>query len=345
MWELGVAMLGPVLVAVVLTAAFITWEYCAKRWWRRQFRGRYWNAQPPNQRPNQRWRSRWNRLLGEDRFPTTKEGRPTEREPEGFVSLAGYFGRRAGWYGFAILTVGLALLVRWLLEPVLKGAVPYSFFLAATVITAWNAGVGETLLAVVLGFLAGTWFFVEPFHSLNIGSVDDRWSAGLYLFIGLAIVTFKKSMQIAWLRALNKDIESLERRKRLDREEAVFEEARLTHALLANVVETAEAAILTVAPSGVILTWNRAAEQLLGFSAHEAIGQRLTLIIPLENRTQEQRILQQIAGGERRDHWRTALGHKHGGSVGVMLSLSPVKDQAGKLVGAVIIASPPSAAA
>ncbi len=339
MWKLTMGMIGPALVTVMLTAVFITWEYCAKRWWRRQFRERFWGAQASKARSDHHRASWWRKLFGAASGSALEESGSTDRGAEGCLSLPSYFGQRLSRYGLAILAVALALLVRWLLEPVLKGALPYSFFLAATVVIAWNAGVGETLLAVVLGFLAGSWFFAEPFSSIDLANVDDRWSAGLYLFIGLAIVTFKKSMQIAWLRALNKDIESLERRKQFDQEKTALEETKVKYDLLASAVETAESAILTIAPHGAIMTWNRAAQELLGFSARDAVGGPLRLILPPENNAEERRILEQVNRGDRTERWRTAVQTKTGGSVEVMLSLSPVKDRSGKLVGAVLIAA------
>ena len=337
MWKSSLEMLGPALVTAALVAVFIVCEYGGKRWFRRQFRGRFRAGELSASPPEGGEASWWRRLFVADPASASEETATPGARADDFVSLEHYFGQRFRRYGFAVLAVSLALLVRWLLDPVLKGAAPYSFFLVAAVVTAWNCGVWETLLTVVLGFLAGTWFFVEPFSSFAISDADDRWSAVLYLFIGLSIVAFKKSIEVAWSRALNKDIESLKRREKLEQEEASFEETRVASELLASVVETSQDSIFTITPKGLLVSWNRAAEKLLGFSAREAIGQSLAMIVPTGHRAEEERILEQVSRGERTERWQTALKCKSGANLEVSLNLSPVKDRAGKLVGAFVI--------
>jgi PAS domain S-box-containing protein len=78
--------------------------------------------------------------------------------------------------------------------------------------------------------------------------------------------------------------------------------------------------------------------RVFGYSAGEAIGQPITLVIPRERHNEEQDILTRIRRGERIDHFETVRQHKHGNLIVVSLSVSPVKDASGKIVGASKIA-------
>ena len=91
------------------------------------------------------------------------------------------------------------LVIRWLLEPVLEGGMPFSFFLAAVLFTALTQGIWETLLALVLGFLLGTWYFAQP-QSFSFFDHHDWWAAAIYLVIGAGIIWLLKSERTAWLR-------------------------------------------------------------------------------------------------------------------------------------------------
>jgi PAS domain S-box-containing protein len=340
-----IVTLMPAIAAAVLVVLFITSEYSAKRWWRRRFRGHYFESPPPGTQPEAGRPGLLQQFRLTSEPPATPETGAATEEFARPLSFPNYFGQRIRKYVYAVVAVSLAVLVRLLLDPVLNGSVPYSFFLVATIVVAWNLGVGETLLAVLLGFIAGSWFFVEPFHSFAISQTDDRWSAALFLFIGLAIVVFKKSMEIAWLRAMHKDIESLRRRKTLEHEEALFEQSKISRELLATAMDTARDPTLTLTPDGTITSWNLAAEQLLGFPARQTVGRPLALIVPAEFQPEQLRLLDQANRDGRTRQWQTTLAHRDGTPVPVSLSISPAKDRAGKPVGAVVVIAPLAAGA
>ena len=90
--------------------------------------------------------------------------------------------------------------------------------------------------------------------------------------------------------------------------------------------------------NGTITSWNKAAERVFGYSAREAIGQPITLVIPEERHNEEREILTRIRRGERIDHFETVRQRKDGGLIAVSLTVSPVKDASGKIVGASKIA-------
>src|SRR6202166_1593647 len=94
------------------------------------------------------------------------------------------------------------------------------------------------------------------------------------------------------------------------------------------------AAIVSKSLNGVITSWNKGAERLFGYAAEEAVGQNITLIIPPERRDEERTIVEQLTRGERIDHFETVRMRKDGSLLDVSLTISPMKDASGRVVGA-----------
>ena len=107
---------------------------------------------------------------------------------------------------------------------------------------------------------------------------------------------------------------------------------------LASIVESSDDAIVSKTLDGIISSWNTGAERVFGYSASEAIGQPITLVIPENRQSEEREILTRIRRGERIDHFETVRQRKHGSLIVVSLTVSPVKDANGKIVGASKIA-------
>lgn len=107
---------------------------------------------------------------------------------------------------------------------------------------------------------------------------------------------------------------------------------------LAAIVEASEDAIIGKTPDGVITSWNQAAERMFGYTAEEAIGKRITLILPPELHQQEEEIIDQVRRGIHIQPYETVGLRKDGTRIDVSLSVSPVKDGAGDIVGAAKIA-------
>jgi|CZKR01.1.fsa_nt_gi PAS domain S-box-containing protein len=104
--------------------------------------------------------------------------------------------------------------------------------------------------------------------------------------------------------------------------------------LLAAIVDSSDDAIVSKSLNGIITSWNKTAERMFGYTAKEAVGQHITLIIPADRRDEETRILDQLKRGERVDHFETIRIRKDGTLLDVSLTISPVKDAAGTIVGA-----------
>ena len=107
---------------------------------------------------------------------------------------------------------------------------------------------------------------------------------------------------------------------------------------LASIVESSDDAIVSKNLDGIITSWNRGAERVFGYTAEEAIGQPITIVIPQDRQDEERTILTRIRRGERIDHFETVRQRRHGSLIVVSLTVSPVKNAEGKIVGASKIA-------
>jgi PAS domain S-box-containing protein len=105
-------------------------------------------------------------------------------------------------------------------------------------------------------------------------------------------------------------------------------------ALLAAIVDSSDDAIVSKTLDGTITSWNRGAEKIFGYSAAEAIGQHITLIIPPERYTEEADVIAHIRRGEKVDHYETVRQAKDGRRVEISLTVSPVADGKGRIIGA-----------
>jgi PAS domain S-box-containing protein len=107
---------------------------------------------------------------------------------------------------------------------------------------------------------------------------------------------------------------------------------------LAAIVEQSDDAIVTKDLSGTITTWNNGAERLFGYTAEEAIGQHITMLIPPDRRSEEDGIIERIRRGQRVDNFDTVRRHKTGSLLDISVGISPIKNAQGKVVGASKIA-------
>src|ERR1700745_3284446 len=105
-------------------------------------------------------------------------------------------------------------------------------------------------------------------------------------------------------------------------------------ARLAAIIESSDDAIVSKTLDGVITSWNRGAEQMFGYSAAEAVAQYITLIIPAERHAEEDNVLAHIRRGEKIDHYETVRQAKDGRKINISLTVSPIRDGQGRIVGA-----------
>lgn len=107
---------------------------------------------------------------------------------------------------------------------------------------------------------------------------------------------------------------------------------------LASIVESSDDAIVSKNLDGIITSWNQGAERLFGYSAGEAVGKPISMLIPEDRRNEVPGIIQRIRLGERIDHYETIRRRKDGSPVDISLTVSPMRDADGRVVGASKIA-------
>jgi len=107
---------------------------------------------------------------------------------------------------------------------------------------------------------------------------------------------------------------------------------------LTAIVDSSHDAIVSKTLDGIITSWNPAAEQMFGYTATEAVGQSIRLIIPSDRQAEEDYVLSKVRQGERVDHFETIRQRKDGGTIHISLTVSPIKNAQGVIVGASKIA-------
>lgn len=216
----------------------------------------------------------------------------------------------------AFACVALAWGLRWAMNPLLGTQVPYLVFLPPIVGVAWFFGRGAGLLVTVLSGAAGAGF-LGPLSDEG-GLVARRaFAVGLFVLVGCGISFAVGAM----------------RRARDEAREGESEVRRL-----AAIVESSEDAIVVKDLHGRILEWNRAAERLFGYPRDEAVGRSIEILMPADRSDDWRKILDRVAGGERLEHFETRRRARDGRILEVSLTVSPVRDQNGRIVGAAKIA-------
>lgn len=115
-------------------------------------------------------------------------------------------------------------------------------------------------------------------------------------------------------------------------------QAERTTGLLAAIVDSSDDAVISKNLDGTITTWNTGAQRIFGYSAEEAIGRQITMLIPPDRLSEETIILERLKRGERIDHYETIRLRKDGIPLHISLTISPVKDGHGRIIGASKIA-------
>ena len=221
--------------------------------------------------------------------------------------------RKAGLasrYALAILAALVALSLRHLLIPLLGFENPYHTAWLAVAFSAWYCGVGPSVVTALVGALGVWYWFLPPFHSFALQDRTEVFGiVGFLAFSGVIIALGESSRR------------GFEARFRM-----------------AAVVDSSDDAIISKNLDGVITSWNKAAERVFGYAAEEAVGQNITLIIPHDRRYEETEILARLRRGERIDHFDTVRVRRDGTQLEVSLTISPVRDVTGKIIGASKIA-------
>jgi PAS domain S-box-containing protein len=120
--------------------------------------------------------------------------------------------------------------------------------------------------------------------------------------------------------------------------EAALRESEERLRWLASIVDSSDDAIISKTLDAIITSWNKGAERMFGYTAEEALGKPVTILIPPDRQHEERIILERIGRGERIEHYETVRERKDGSLIAISLTISPIKDVEGRIVGASKIA-------
>jgi PAS domain S-box-containing protein len=213
-------------------------------------------------------------------------------------------------FAFAGTMVVVATVLRFAADPWLGRSVPYLLFYPAIVIAAAYGGFWPGALATGLSGIVAVVFYLEPIHRLTLTGYGDTLAFALFVVNG----------------ALISRVSEIARRGTFSQQQ------------LAAIVQSSDDAIVAKDLDAVITSWNGGAERIFGYSAAEAVGCSIRLIIPPECLDEEERVLARVRAGQRVEPFETVRRRKDGTHVDVSIAISPIKDAEGIVVGASKIA-------
>ena len=234
-------------------------------------------------------------------------------------------------YAVALAVISLAILIRALLTPLMGSAFPLATMFSAVAFSSWYSGWAPALFTAIVGFIAvGA---LIPGAGLIGGRplIQEVFSASVYLLSCGSIIVLGEAM-----RAAQRRLEAGQRA--LSEANRALELKVEAHALLAAIVASSGDAIISTTLSGTITSWNAGAEQLFGYSSAEALGQSMTMLTPPERAGEGRLILDRTHSGGRLDHFDTVRLTKSGERRDVSLTVSPVHDRHGLVIGASTVA-------
>jgi PAS domain S-box-containing protein len=227
-------------------------------------------------------------------------------------------------YGFAVIAAGLGFWLRYILTPAFGDTgFPLIMFFPAILLSALYGGLGPGLLTTVLCAVAGTQF-IQPMHPLSVSTIGNWIAVVVFLVIGAVISFSIHIIQKSWRSAQN--------------QAAALRKSEELQAHLAAIVESSDDAVVSKNLHSIVQSWNKGAERIFGYTAEEMIGRSIEVIIPEDLKHEEGQFVDRIRRGEHIEHYETIRARKDGTRVPISLSLSPVKNKAGEIIGAAKIA-------
>lgn len=214
-------------------------------------------------------------------------------------------------YGEALF-FPVAALVLWSLLPPFH-TIPFLLFLSAVLLCARLCGFGPAVLSTLVSIGILDYVVLSPHLSLSLNETD-LIQLTVFLLLALLASSLARQQSRADLRA-----QSVQRQ-------------------LADIVESSQDAILSKDVNGIITSWNGGAERLYGYRASEIIGKHVSILCPPEEPEDIPRIMAELLRGERVQQYRTQRVRKDGKRLTVSLSISPLRDDRGNIVGASTIA-------
>ena len=227
----------------------------------------------------------------------------------------------------AILAIAAAVAVRYALSPWLGLTFPLATMFTAVAFVVWRAGWGPALFTAIAGWAAAGFALRGGLNYFGGLTFNELLGFLMYLVATVPIIVLGESMHAARRKLEGRQAE-------LSTTNLELENKVEAQSLLAAIVASSEDAIISKTLDGVITSWNKGAEHLFGWRADEAIGQSIHLIVPPELRDQERQILEQLRQGKRVHHLDAERVRKDGSRLHVSVTISPVYDRHGHIIGA-----------
>lgn len=214
---------------------------------------------------------------------------------------------------FAILLPLLTLMLQWLVWPWLS---PFAWvlFYPTVFLSARLGGLRGGLISTVLSAAIVVYFFIPPQLSWGVANPDNFFSVALFLIMGYWFSRSHEKLQQA-----RKEVENA-----LHKTEPWFR----------SVIESSDDAIIGKDLDGRIMSWNPGAEAVFGYSAEEAIGRSIRMLYPPGRDDEEMILLTRIRHGEQVKHYETERVRKDGRTINVSVTVSPIRDESGQVIGA-----------
>jgi PAS domain S-box-containing protein len=233
-------------------------------------------------------------------------------------------------YCIAIAAVAIATVIRAAADAYLPGGIPFITYFGAVAAATLLGGFWPGTLAVLLSALIAWFVFLPPPFAFAI-----TWPAAIALFFFILF----SMLLVAIVTALNRAIDrSITLEQSLEAEIERCRRAEGDSRRLAAIVETSDDPIIAKDLNGIITSWNKGAERLFGYTAEEVVGQPVTVLIPQDRHHEEPTILARLRRGERVDHYETVRRRTDGTLIDVSLTVSPIMDSDGTIIGASKIA-------
>jgi two-component system, chemotaxis family, CheB/CheR fusion protein len=218
---------------------------------------------------------------------------------------------RVAWYASAIAATALSWCI-WSLSPVMHQD-PFVIFILAVVFIARFYGFGPAVVCTFSSALVLDYFMFRPHLGVPISETELQ-RVGIFVLISVLVAGLARQRS---------------------RAETLADEVSQQ---LAAIVTSSEDAILSFTVDGFVTSWNRGAEALYGYSPREIIGRPLAVLVPTDRMGELERNLDRLNREERVGSYETERVHKSGARLRVLLSVSPIRNEEGHVVGASAIA-------
>ena len=238
----------------------------------------------------------------------------------------------AARYSAAAAFTAISVLLRLALTPLLQTRVPFALTLVAVLMITRYFGVGPAILAALAGGAVCSHFFLGVDVAFPSAMISINTTS--YLLISTAAIVLMAMQRREHDRAEANARLASQRLADLQRETAERERQQGLSRKLHAIVESSEDAIVSKALDGTIQSWNDAAARLFGFTREEMLGNTLASLLPAERIQEEADILERIRRGGHVKHYETERLRKDGTPISVSLTISPIHDAGGAVVGA-----------